>query len=95
MKVYCVTQELERCKEELRFLPRDAINTLHYFSYQQSLIAAAVAAARKGQQEASTPAEAALCSGRVYALTAWQARIAGMQRSAAAAFQKAGWIVAG
>ena len=79
-KVYCIAQELQRCEEELRFLPQDALNTLEYLSDQQSMLAAALAA---------VPAEE---GGRAHALRAWQARITTMQRSAAKAFRGAGWI---
>ena len=43
-KVYCIAQELQRCEEELRFLPQDALNTLHYLDHQQVLLAAALVA---------------------------------------------------
>lgn len=82
-KVYCIAQELQRCEEELRFLPQDALNTLHYLDHQQVLLAAALVAVL---------AEPVMQEGRAHVLRAWQARITGMQLQAAQAFREAGWI---
>jgi hypothetical protein len=91
-KIYCVAQELCRCEEELRYLPQDALNTLHYFQHQQEQLAAAQAAAGVAERAAATPVQQAVCRGKAYILRAWQARIASMQQRAAEAFQQAGWI---
>ena len=92
MQVYCIAQELDRFCEELRFLPQDALNALQYYQHQQRVLAAAVQAAQAVEQQAEVPSERTMGRGRVYALRAWQARIAAMQQQAAAAFQEAGWI---
>lgn len=93
-KVYCIAQELQRCEEEQRFLPQDAVNTLCYFQHQQRVLADAVAATISRGQQTVASAEQAICRGQVHTLQAWQARIAIMQRKAAQAFQKAGWLAA-
>lgn len=92
-KAYCISQELRRCEEELRFLPQDAVNTLRYFESQQNQLAAALEAANSGERQAAAPAVAAMWRGKAHIACTWQARIAGMQQAAATAFQKAGWIV--
>ena len=91
-KVFCIAQELQRCEEELRFLPQDALNTLQYLTHQQQVLGAALAAMHAAQQQAVGAAEQAMCEGRSHALRAWQARITSMQRRAAQAFREAGWI---
>lgn len=91
-KVYCIAQELQRCREELLFLPQDALNALAYYQYQQEVLAAALAAARTAAAQAGSPADAPMSRGREHSLLSWQARVAGLQRKAVAAFQKAGMI---
>lgn len=91
-KVYCISQEIERCHEELRFLPQDALNAMQYYQHQQRVLAAAVGAVRAAEQQAQAPSEVAACRGRAYALQAWQARIAGIHQQAAEAFQEVGWM---
>lgn len=85
-KVYCAAQELQRCQEELRFLPQDAVNTLQYFEWQQQQLAAAL--------QAVNP-QLGCAAGRAHMLRAWQARISHLQRQALDAFVKAGWVVCG
>jgi len=91
-KVYCIAQELQRCEEEQRFLPQDAMNTLCYLQHQQRMLADAVAAINNGGQQAVACAEQLMCRGQAHTLQAWQARIAIMQQKAARAFHKAGWL---
>jgi hypothetical protein len=83
-KVYCAAQELQRCEEELEYLPQDAVNTLEYFAWQQQQLAGAL-----GALGATATGMAA---GQAHMLRAWQARIAHMQQQAVAAFMKVGWI---
>lgn len=92
-KAYCLGQELQRCQEELRFLPQDALNMLRYYQHQQAQLQAALVAAQQGERAAQAPADAAMWRGKAYIARAWQARIAALQQSAVAAFQKIGWIV--
>jgi hypothetical protein len=91
-KVYCIAQELQRCEEELLFLPQDALNTLQYFHHQFHKLQAAHQAAVAAEQQASSAIEQSMCRGRAYKLSAWLMRIASMQNRAAEAFEKAGWL---
>lgn len=93
-RIYCVVQELQRCEEELVFLPMDAANTLLYFEHQQRVLAGGVAAAQAAAGEAGTAAQQAVWCGKVHVLQAWQARIAAAQQKALKAFCDAGWMVA-
>lgn len=89
-RIYCVAQELQRCNEELTFLPQDALNVLSYFEWQQQQLAAALAATG-GTQLAGVAAQ--MAAGKSHMLKAWQARIAVLQQQAVAAFVGAGWLV--
>lgn len=91
LQVYCLAQELRRCEEELSFLPQDAANTLEYFEWQQQQLATALTALHASPEGAGLPP--LMIAGRAHMLRAWQARIANMQREAAAAFAKVGWVV--
>jgi len=90
-KLYCVSQELLRCQEELQFLPQDALNMLRYFGHQQQQLATALAALQ-GAPSDEPPSAQAMRLGQAHILTAWQARIAGMQQQAVAAFEQVGWV---
>ena len=79
-KVYCAAQELQRCQEELRFLPQDAVNTLQYFEWQQQQLSAAL--------QAVNP-QLGCAAGRAHMLRTWQARIFHLQQQALDAFVKA------
>lgn len=91
-KVYCIAQELQRCQEELLFLPQDALNTLLYFQHQHNKLQLAREAALAAEQQASCTMEKGMCRGRAYKLSAWLARVASMQNRAVEAFEKAGWL---
>jgi hypothetical protein len=93
-RAYCISQEQRRCEEELRFLPQDAMNTLRYYAEQQQQLVAARAAAEATALQAAVPAARALARGKAYLARTWQARIAGMQHAAVAAFTSTGWVAA-
>lgn len=76
--MYCAAQELQRCQEELQFLPQDAVNMLRYWAWQQEQLAAALATIQE-QQHGGARFAAMLAAGQAHQLQAWQARVAVMQ----------------
>jgi len=93
-KLFCISQELQRCEEELRFLPQDALNTLTYYQHQRQLLAVGIADQMGNVEQAACPAERAMCKGRMHVLQAWDAQVRSITGQAAQAFIAAGLIVA-
>lgn len=91
-RIYCVAQELQRCEEELRFLPMDAQNALRYLEHQLQLLATGVAAAQVAGQLAGTAAQQAMWCGKAHVLRAWQARIATLHQDSLKLCCEVGWM---
>lgn len=93
-KLYSIQQELLRTKEELCYLPQDAIYTLGYFQEQQQILGGALRACEAALGAASTSWEGKYLRGRLHILASWQAHISCLHKAAWLAFLKAGWIAA-
>lgn len=93
-KLYSIQQELLRTKEELEYLPQDAVNTLQYFQQQQEILNAVHSKCEAALSEAGSPWAGEYLRGRLHILACWQAHVGRLYKTAWTAFSEAGWVAA-
>lgn len=91
-KLFSVQQELLRTREELEYLPQDALNSLDYLQQQQELLECAQQACEAQLAGVATPWAQQYLMGRKHILSSWQARVGRQYRAAWAAFTEVGWV---
>ena len=92
-KLYSIQQELLRTREELEFLPQDALNTLAFLQQQQALVYAASAQHEAALQRPTSAWQALQHKGSLYILGSWKQHVGGLQLAAWRAFAKAGLVL--